>query len=111
MSVSPAQNFLKPPPVPEVATVTLMPGSTSRKRSAAASLRGATVEEPSIEMEPLSPAWVWPAVVVVEVVDWPPQAARTRAALAVTATMAALFMDRVRTGASPSAGPTRVVVV
>ena len=55
MSVSPAQNFWKPPPVPAVATVTLTPGSTARKRSAAASLKGATVDDPSTVTVPLTP--------------------------------------------------------
>ena len=55
MSVSPAQNFWKPPPVPAVATVTLTPGSTERNRSAAASLSGATVDDPSTVTVPLTP--------------------------------------------------------
>ena len=37
MSVSPAQNFSKPPPVPEIPTVTLTSGFSSRNSSAAAS--------------------------------------------------------------------------
>ena len=64
MSVSPAQNTLKPPPVPEVATVTLTPGSTSRKRSAAASVSGATVDEPSTATEPVRPSPAGSSVVV-----------------------------------------------
>ena len=47
MSVSPAQNFSKPPPVPEVPTVTLTPDCSSLKSSAAAVVRGATVLDPS----------------------------------------------------------------
>ena len=48
MSVSPSQNFSKPPPVPEVPTVTWTPGCSSWKSSAAAVVSGATVLEPSI---------------------------------------------------------------
>src|SRR5690606_14495964 len=47
MSVSPLQNFSKPPPVPEVPTVTLTLGCSSAKNSAAALVSGATVLEPS----------------------------------------------------------------
>src|SRR5690606_33014669 len=54
MSVSPLQNFSKPPPVPDVATVTLTLGCCSAKSSAAAVDRGATVLEPSILTDPLS---------------------------------------------------------
>src|SRR5512132_3830056 len=52
MSVSPAQNFSKPPPVPEMPTVTLMSGLSSLNSSAAASVNGPTVEEPSIVILP-----------------------------------------------------------
>ena len=62
MSVSPAQNFLKPPPVPAVATVTLTPGATLRNISAAASLNGATVDDPSTVTVPLGPATGTPPV-------------------------------------------------
>ena len=48
MSVSPAQNFSKPPPVPDVPTVICTSGFSSWNSSAAASANGATVEEPSI---------------------------------------------------------------
>ena len=48
MSVSPAQNFSKPPPVPDVPTVTCTSGYSSLNSSAAASANGATVDEPSI---------------------------------------------------------------
>ncbi len=54
MSVSPAQNFLKPPPVPEVPTATVTPLFSPSKPSAAASDRGATVLEPSIWIVPES---------------------------------------------------------
>ncbi len=52
MSVSPAQNFSKPPPVPEVPTTTFTPEFCSWKPSAAASDSGATVLDPSIWMVP-----------------------------------------------------------
>ena len=48
MSVSPAQNFSKPPPVPDSPTVTLTPGFSPWKPSAAAWANGKTVLEPSI---------------------------------------------------------------
>ena len=47
MSVSPAQNFSKPPPVPDTPTVTRASGSTRRYSSATASAIGNTVLEPS----------------------------------------------------------------
>src|SRR3989304_1964345 len=51
MSVSPPQNFLKPPPVPDIPTVTLVcPFSVGWNSSATASVMGYTVEEPSIFM-------------------------------------------------------------
>src|SRR5687768_9050386 len=52
MSVSPAQNFSKPPPVPEVPTVILTPGFSPSKASAAACVKGATVLEPSTLVVP-----------------------------------------------------------
>ena len=49
MSVSPRQNFLKPPPVPEMPTVTRMaPRLSFWNSSATASVIGKTVLEPSI---------------------------------------------------------------
>src|SRR5687767_14774895 len=49
ISVSPRQNFLKPPPVPEMPTVTLTaPFLAFWKSSATASVTGKTVLEPSI---------------------------------------------------------------
>ena len=47
MSVSPRQNFWNPPPVPEMPTVTRMPGLAFWNSSATASLMGKTVLEPS----------------------------------------------------------------
>ena len=55
MSVSPLQNFSKPPPVPEVPTVTLTPGLLA-KSSAATEESGATVEEPSTRTSPVRSA-------------------------------------------------------
>src|SRR4029450_10528115 len=55
MSVSPLQNVVTPPPVPEVPTVTLTPDSCLLNSSVMASLIGATVEEPSITIEPERP--------------------------------------------------------
>ncbi len=81
MSVSPVQNFSKPPPVPEVPTVTLTPGCSSLKSSAAAVVSGATVLEPStltlpdssLELPPL------PLSAAASVLLSPPQAVRTSA--------------------------------
>ena len=52
MSVSPLQNSSKPPPVPDVPTVMFTPEFSPLKASAAAEVRGPTVEEPSIVMSP-----------------------------------------------------------
>src|SRR4029453_3246845 len=52
MSVSPAQNFSKPPPVPEVPTVTLTSGFSRLNSSAIASVSGPTVLEPSTRISP-----------------------------------------------------------
>ena len=49
MSVSPRQNFWKPPPVPEMPTVTLAPLAFWNS-SATASVIGKTVLEPSTRM-------------------------------------------------------------
>ncbi len=49
MSVSPRQNFLNPPPVPEMPTVTrILPRLAIWNSSATASVIGNTVLEPSI---------------------------------------------------------------
>ncbi len=50
MSVSPAQNFSKPPPVPDSPTVIFTSGFSPWKSSAAAWANGPTVLEPSIVM-------------------------------------------------------------
>ena len=52
ISVSPAQNFLKPPPVPANATGTWTPGLASWNSSATAWVIGKTVLEPSIVTVP-----------------------------------------------------------
>src|SRR3954452_16903394 len=52
MSVSPAQNFSKPPPVPDVPTVIFTFGFWPWNCSAAACAKGPTVLEPSILMLP-----------------------------------------------------------
>src|SRR5829696_1523380 len=52
MSVSPAQNFSNPPPVPEVPTVTLTSGFSALNSSAIASVSGPTVLDPSTRMSP-----------------------------------------------------------
>jgi hypothetical protein len=52
MSVSPAQNFSKPPPVPDWPTVIFTSGCSLWKPSAAAWANGKTVLEPSMAMVP-----------------------------------------------------------
>src|ERR1044072_7338475 len=49
---SAAQDVLKPPPVPELPTVTLTPELSPWNASATASVRGATVLEPSMRIVP-----------------------------------------------------------
>ena len=81
MSVSPAQNFSKPPPVPEVPTVTLTPGCSSLKSSAAAVVSGATVLEPSTLTLPESSLELLPSplpALTASVLLSPPQAVRTQ---------------------------------
>ena len=53
MSVSPVVKRLKPPPVPETATLTCTPDCPLRNSSATAWVTGKTVEDPSIWMVPL----------------------------------------------------------
>ena len=53
MSVSPAQNFSKPPPVPEVPTATRTSGLSALNCSAIASVSAPTVLEPSAEIAAL----------------------------------------------------------
>src|SRR5688572_19862354 len=50
MSISSRQNFWNPPPVPEMPTVTLVPGFAFWNSSATASVIGYTVLEPSTWM-------------------------------------------------------------
>ena len=52
MSVSPTQNFLNPPPVPDNATDAWTPGFAIWKSSATAAVIGYTVLEPSMVTEP-----------------------------------------------------------
>ena len=52
MSVSPAQNFLNPPPVPETPTVTRTSFAILLNSSATASVTGNTVLEPSTLTSP-----------------------------------------------------------
>ena len=56
-SVSPAQNRLNPPPVPDTPTVTSTPPFSYLNASATASVIGNTVLDPSIWMSPLSPSF------------------------------------------------------
>ncbi len=112
MSVSPLQNFWKPPPVPEVPTVTRTLGFSSWKNSAAASLRGATVLDPSILMVPLRLPGVSP--VVLPVPSSPPQAVAARARVATQARSLIPREMRPDTGSSvsgPSGKLTRAVTV
>src|SRR5215210_2800345 len=82
MSVSPAQNFSKPPPVPDAPTVILTPGCSSLNSSPAASANGKTVLEPSILMLPESSLPVPPAEPL-ELLSSSPQAATPSASAAV----------------------------
>ena len=50
--VSPGQNFLNPPPVPETPTEMLTLGCTAVNSSATAWVIGKTVDEPSIKISP-----------------------------------------------------------
>src|SRR3954470_4744232 len=81
MSVSPAQNFSKPPPVPEVPTVTLTSGFSALNSSATPSVRGPTVLEPSTriwpETESLLPPWSSPPPHAATPMATAPDAART----------------------------------
>ena len=83
MSVSPAQNFLNPPPVPEVPTETLIFGFSSLNNSPAAAASGATVDEPSTRISDDDAAGADAAPSESALV--PPQAARSSAAGITTA--------------------------
>src|SRR5215207_9884212 len=98
MSVSPAQNFWKPPPVPAVATVTLTPGSTARNRSAAASLSGATVDDPSTVTVPLTPPPLAP--LALPELFWPPHPLTNSDATAAKAVTPASFKETADTSDS-----------
>ena len=84
MSVSPRQNFSNPPPVPDVATVTLMFGDSVLNFSAAAEVSGATVDEPSTRTLPLAPS--------VDVLELPHAASASDP----TASADVITIDRVR---------------
>ena len=65
MSVSSAQNFVNPPPVPDSLTLMSTPGWSLLNSSAAASEIGRTVLDPSITIEPVRAAWLAPALAAV----------------------------------------------
>ena len=56
MSVSPAQNFLKPSPVPGPSTVMPTPEFAFENSSATRAEIGSTVDEPEMRMVPLEPS-------------------------------------------------------
>src|SRR5829696_14394 len=92
MSVSPAQNFSKPPPVPDVPTVILTSGYSSLNSSAAASANGATVDDPSIAIWPLmSPPPPEALASAFEPSSSSPQAAMPNASPPATASIASPF--------------------
>ena len=82
MSVSPAQNFSKPPPVPDWPTVIFTFGFSVWNCSAAAWANGKTVLEPSMAISPLTPSPPEPPLLSSSSL---PQAARPRARTAVIA--------------------------
>ncbi len=90
MSVSPRQNFSKPPPVPDVPTVTFTPECCSWNSSAATVLSGATVLEPSTLMLPdsLAPEELPPSPPASTELpaSAPPQAANASTSTGVTRT-------------------------
>ena len=55
ISVSPGQNFLNPPPVPETPTDICTSGLRAVNSSATACVIGNTVEDPSINISPVKP--------------------------------------------------------
>ena len=91
MSVSPAQNFSKPPLVPAAPTVMLTSGFSSLKSSAAAWANGSTVLDPSIEIVPERSPPVSPPPSVVE--SSSPQAATPRARTALEPTASSHFLE------------------
>ena len=74
--MSPAQNFLNPPPVPDTPTTTRVFGLIERYSSATASVIGKTVLDPSIVMVPLLDA----LLLVEKLLSFPPHEARNKAA-------------------------------
>ncbi len=94
MSVSPAQNFSKPPLVPAAPTVMFTSGLSWLKSSAAASANGCTVLEPSIVIEPERPVTVPPPLVdEVVVLSSPPHAAAPRASAMLAPTTGSHFLE------------------
>ncbi len=91
MSVSPAQNFSKPPPVPEVPTVICTSGFSSLNSSAAACANGATVEEPSMAILPDRSPPPPPPLPEAELSSSPPQAATPSASTSASAGMSVLI--------------------
>ena len=84
MWVSPAQNFLKPPPVPDTPTVILtLPSVAMPNSSAIASVIGKTVLDPSTLMSPESSESI--AGAVVNAGAAPPDGAVVAAGAAVVA--------------------------
>ena len=57
MSVSPLQNFLNPPPVPEIPTEPFTFGCASAYSDAAALVSGPTVDEPSTRTHRSAPSY------------------------------------------------------
>ena len=88
MSVSPAQNFLKPSPVPGPSTVYSKPGFASLNSRATPDEIGSTVDEPETKIEPETapPASGLPAappsVAGAVVAPEPPPQAATKSAVA-----------------------------
>ena len=75
MSVSPAQNFLKPSPVPGPSTVNLKSGFVAAKASATPVEMGSTVDEPETKISPatLPPAaWLSAGASVARELPWRP---------------------------------------
>ena len=92
MSVSPAQNFSKPPPVPDVPTVIFTSGFSAWNSSAAAWANGATVLEPSIAIVPERSPPPSPLPPLSLELSSSPQAAAPRASTPQTASARSFLM-------------------
>ena len=77
MSVSPAQNSLKPSPVPGPSTVTDTSGAMSSNSSATRIEIGSTVDEPEMNTEPATLAAAVSSATEASGSSSPPQAAAT----------------------------------